>query len=93
MKLLKERRKCKMPEKFILDTDTGSEECRIITSLYSETRKKHYLIYEYVNQLSDDIYVSSYDPDCDEDYELCDVTDEEEINEVAALLEEYLQEK
>ena len=82
-----------MPEKFFLDTEDGSIECKIITSLYSEKRKKHYLIYQPEEQTNDDIFVSSYDPDIDdEEYDLNDVNDEEEIEEVARLLEEFYDE-
>ncbi|MBR1679406.1 MAG: DUF1292 domain-containing protein [Bacilli bacterium] len=82
-----------MPEKFYLDTDEGSEECKIITSLYSEKRKKHYLIYQPVEKKTEEIYVSIYDPDSDEeDYELIDVVDEDELEEVASLLEEFYDE-
>lgn len=81
-----------MPEKFTLETDEGTRECRIITSLYSENRDRHYLIYEYTDMPSEDIFVSIYDPDSDEDdYELLDVTDDTELDEVARLLEEYME--
>ena len=82
-----------MPENFFLDTEEGTQECKIITSLYSETRKKHYLIYQPIEAVNDDIYVSAYDPDSEEDeYELEDVKDEEEIEEVASLLEAFYDE-
>ena len=82
-----------MPEKFFLDTENGSEECRIITSLYSEKRKKHYLIYQPIDKPTDDIFVSSFDPDSEEDeYDLLDVSDDEELEEVAQLLEEFYDE-
>ncbi len=74
-------------ETFILDTDTGSEECRIITTMFSETRKKYYVIYEYVENPSD-IFVSSYDP-TDEEGILEDVTAEDELKEITEFLEEY----
>lgn len=80
-----------MPETFFLDTENGSQECRIITSLYSETRKKHYLIYEYIDGPQEEIYVSSYNPDDEEDDRLEDVTNEEEMQEIEALLEEYME--
>ena len=51
-----------MPETFFLDTENGSQECRIITSLYSETRKKHYLIYEYIDGPQEETYISSCGP-------------------------------
>ncbi len=74
-------------ETFILDTDTGSEECRIITTMFSETRKKYYVIYEYVENPSD-IFVSSYDP-TDEEGILEDVAAEDELKEITEFLEEY----
>ena len=74
-------------ETFILDTDTGSEECRIITTMFSETRKKYYVIYEYVESPSD-IFVSSYDP-TDEEGILEDVAAEDELKEITEFLEEY----
>ena len=81
-----------MPEKFILDTDEGSFECRILTSLYHEGRKKHYLVYEYVDNSNDDIYVSEYDPDSEEDdYILNDVSDPQELEEVSKLVEEFME--
>ena len=41
---------------------------------------------------SEDIFVSIYDPDSDEDdYELLDVTNDTELDEVAKLLEEYME--
>ena len=52
-----------MEDTFFLDTNEGSIECRVITNLYSEKRKKHYLVYEYVDEKNDDLYVSSYDPE------------------------------
>ena len=81
-----------MPDIFYLETPEGTEECKIITSLYSEKRKKHYLIYQPVKKTNDDIFVSSYDPDSEEDYDLIDVRDEEELEEVAKLLEEFYDE-
>ena len=82
-----------MPEKFFLDTEEGSEECKIITSLYSEKRKKHYLIYQPVEKKTEDIFVSEYNPDSDEEeYNLIEVVDEEELDEVAQLLEEFYDE-
>ena len=82
-----------MPEKFFLDTEEGSEECKIITSLYSSKRKKHYLIYQPVEKKTEDIFVSEYDPDSeDEEYDLIEVVDEEELDEVAQLLEEFYDE-
>ena len=81
-----------MPEKFILDTDEGSFECRILTSLYQEKKKKHYLVYEYVDNSNDDIYVSEYDPDSEEDdYILNDVSDPQELEEVSKLFEEFME--
>lgn len=80
-----------MPDKFTLETEEGTQECRIITSLYSETRNKHYLIYEDANKESDDVFVSSYDPDMDDDYELNDVSDNQELEEVAKLLEMFME--
>lgn len=82
-----------MPENFFLDTDEGSEECRIITSLYSKTRQKHYLIYQPLNHETEEFYVSTYNPDLDEDeYDLKSVTEEEELEEVAKLLQEFYDE-
>lgn len=80
-----------MPDKFTLETEEGTQECRIITSLYSETRNKHYLIYEDINNTSEDVFVSSYDPDMDDDYELNDVSDSQELEEVAKLLELFME--
>ena len=74
-------------ETFILDTYTGSEECHIITTMFSETRKKYYVIYEYVENPSD-IFVSSYDP-TDEEGILEDVAAEDELKEITEFLEEY----
>lgn len=81
-----------MPDSFYLDTDNGSHECRIIASLYSNKRKKHYLVYEYVNGPQEDIYVSSYNPDDTEDDCLMDITDENEMMEIEKLLNEYMEE-
>jgi len=75
-------------ETFFLETEEGSKECKIITSMYSETRKKYYLIYEYVEKLTDEIYVSSYEPDA-EDGVLNDITDEKELEEITKFLEEF----
>ena len=55
--------------------------------MFSEERKKYYVIYEAENN-EDEIYVSSYNP-TDEDGELLDVTDEEELAEIRKFLEEY----
>ena len=75
-----------MNDTFFLDTDTGSVECQVITSLYSEKMKKYYLVYEYVHNESDEVYVSSYDPE-DESNTLNDVS-LEELEEVTKLLNE-----
>ena len=77
-----------LDETFFLDTSDGSHECQVITSIYSETRNKYYLIYEYVDQDTEDIFVSSYDPN-DEEALLKDITDEKELEEIASFLEEY----
>ena len=77
-----------MNDTFFLDTDTGSVECQVITSLYSEKTKKCYLVYEYVNDESDEMYVSAYDP-ADESNTLNDVSSEE-LEEVANLLNEEM---
>ena len=76
-----------MEDTFFLDTDNGSIECRVITNLFSEKTKKHYLVYEYVNS-DDNLYVSSYDPD-DESNTLNDV-DEDELKEVIKLFEDMV---
>lgn len=77
-----------MNDTFFLDTDTGSVECQVITSFYSEKTKKYYLVYEYVNDESDEMYVSAYDPE-DESNTLNDVSSEE-LEEVANLLNEEM---
>lgn len=73
---------------FYLDTDEGTITCQIIADLYSEKYNKNYLVYEQVDNKSDELYVSSYQPDGKTD-ELKDVSDANEIEEVAKLLEEY----
>lgn len=74
---------------FVLESDEGNIECRMITTLYSEEYQKNYLIYEY--QVNDgNIYVSSYDPNS-EDPSLNDVTDQKELACVSNLLSEYLE--
>lgn len=75
-------------ETFYLETEEGSKECKIITSMYSETRKKYYLIYEYVESDTEEIYVSSYEPD-KEDGILKDIEDEQELQEITKFLEEF----
>ncbi len=75
-----------MKDTFFLDTEDGSQECRIITSLYSEDTNTHYLIYEAVDNSLGEIFVSSYDPN-DETNTLYDVT-EEQLKEVEELLGE-----
>lgn len=75
-------------ETFFLDTESGSKECQVITSIYSETRKKYYLIYEYVEEESEEVFVSSYEPN-DESGTLNDVTDERELAEIADFLKDY----
>ena len=77
---------------FFLDTEEGSQECKIITTIYSESRKKYYVIYEYVNNKGDEIFASSYDPS-DEDGILYDITDEKELKEIETFLKEYEDEK
>ena len=72
---------------FYLDEDGQSILCHIITTMFSEKRKKYYVIYEAENN-ADEIYVSSYNP-TDEDGELLDVTDEKELAEIQKFLEEY----
>ncbi len=78
-----------MEDTFFLDTNEGSIECRVITNLYSEKRKKHYLVYEYVDEKNDDLYVSSYDPE-DETNTLNDVSDSDELREVTELFESMM---
>ncbi len=75
-------------DKFFLDTEGKSIECQIITSLYDEKRKKHYIIYEYVNSPTDEVFVSSFDPE-DKEGLLHDIIDEEELEEIKKFLEEY----
>lgn len=75
---------------FDLETPTGSKECRIITSLYSETRDKHYLVYEYVDGSDDALFVSSYNP-ASEECELDDIKDEQELKEIEELLEDEME--
>lgn len=77
-----------MEDTFFLDTDNGSVECRVITNLYSDKTKKHYLVYEYVKS-DDNLYVSSYDPD-DESNTLNDVS-EDELDEVMNLFEDMME--
>jgi len=77
-----------LEETFFLDTENGSRECQIITSMYSETRKKYYLIYEYVDSDTDEVFVSSYEPN-DEEGTLNDVTDEGALEEIAEFLKDY----
>ena len=48
-------------ETFYLDEDGQSILCHIITTMFSEKRKKYYVIYEAENN-ADEIYVSSYNP-------------------------------
>ncbi len=74
-------------ETFFLDTEDDSKECRVITTLYSEERKKYYIIYEYVEE-NEEIYVSSYDPN-DVSLELHDITDERELESIAKFLDDY----
>ncbi len=78
-----------MPEEFYIDTEDGSKKCRIITSLYSEKRKHHYLIYEYIDEPSENIFVSIYNPDSETDNELEDVLGEE-LEEVKVLLDDFV---
>lgn len=75
-------------DRFYLDTEEGSIECQIITNIYSEERKKHYLIYEYVENESQYIYISSYNPE-DKEGNLNDVTNEQELEEITKFLEEF----
>ena len=79
----------KKEETFFLDTDSKSEECRIITSIFSESRNKYYLVYEYVRPC-EDIFVSSYDPN-DESCTLKDIK-EEELEEISKYLSEMMEE-
>ena len=49
-------------------------------------------MYEYVDNSNDDIYVSEYDPDSEEDdYILNDVSDPQELEEVSKLFEEFME--
>lgn len=72
---------------FYLDEDGKSILCHIITTMFSENRKKYYVIYE-TDENSDEIYVSSYDP-TDKDGELLDITDEKELEEIKKFLDDY----
>lgn len=75
-------------ETFFLDTDDGSKECTVITTMYSESRKKYYVIYEYTDNENEDVFVSSYEP-TDENGVLQDITDELELKEIESFLNEY----
>ena len=75
-----------MNNTFFLDTDEGSIECKIITSLYSEKYKQFYLVYEETDKIDGDVFVSKYDPK-DEENNLFDVS-EKELKEVMTLLED-----
>ncbi len=72
---------------FYLDEDGKTITCHIITTMFSEIRKKHYVIYE-TDENNDEIYVSSFDP-TGEEGELFDIVDEEELNEIKNFLEDY----
>lgn len=72
---------------FYLDEDGKSILCHIITTMFSENRKKYYVIYE-TDENSDEIYASSYDP-TDKDGELLDITDEKELEEIKKFLDDY----
>lgn len=78
-----------MKDTFFLDTNEGSIECRVIANLYSEKRKKYYLVYEYVNKESEDLFVSSYEPE-DETNTLNDINDPAELKEVTELFESMM---
>lgn len=72
---------------FYLDEDGKTITGHIITTMFSEIRKKHYVIYE-TDENNDEIYVSSFDP-TGEEGELFDIVDEEELNEIKNFLEDY----
>lgn len=72
---------------FILDENGESKECLVITTLYSETRKKHYVVYCYLDD-EEQFFVSSFDP-TDTNGDLEDVSDDEELKEIVAFLEMY----
>jgi len=72
---------------FFIDTEEESVLCRVITTMYQEKRKKYYVIYEYVDS-NEEVYVSSYDPNGEDDL-LKDIEDEEELKEIISFFEEF----
>ena len=74
-----------MSDTFYIDSENGSEKCRVITTLYSKEYNHHYLVYEFVDQKSDDLYVSIFYPE-EEILELFDV-EGKELDDVIAVLE------
>ncbi len=72
---------------FVVESSDGAKECKLITSMYSEERKKYYVIYAPVDN-DEEIYVSSFLPN-DDKGNLEAVEDEKELAEIAQFLEEY----
>ena len=81
-------------EKFMLDTEDGSIECKIIMTLSLEEYKKNYLIYTD-NSLDENqelnIFISSYDPQNQE--QLNDITDEQELEKVSNYIDQIWKEE
>ena len=73
-----------MSDVFYLDTDEGSVVCHVMTTLYSEVYKHHYLVYE-MESVKDEIFVSIFNRE-DGINELLDV-EGKELEYVIAMLE------
>lgn len=76
-------------ETFILETEEGSVECEVLYKLYSKEYQKHYIIYtdHTIDEEGDiNIFISSYNPESTT-YELNDITDKKELNNITKQLE------
>lgn len=79
-----------MQETFMLETETNTLECTIVSTVFSNIYQKNYVI--YTDESKDETgelnyFISSFSNDL-KDLELKDVEDEKEIEEVLKLLGE-----
>ena len=77
-------------ETFILETENGTITCEIIDTLYVTAYQKNYLVYTDNSKDQNgelNIFISSFNPE-DKNYELKDITDENELKDISNIIEE-----
>lgn len=81
-------------ETFILDTENGQIECNVLLRFQMEENKKNYLVYtdNTVDEEGElNIFIASYEQN-DDSGELKDIEDQQELEKITKILEEYWEE-